>query len=98
MLQAQSKIFENYLLVIMNSDGSKSRPGPCLAIFQAWGSYTNHVDHFLAFFDPPSPHDIVIVIMLLIFLNESSALVVLGISLTNEDYLTFCKPLETIEV
>ena len=20
------------------------------------GSYTNHVDHFLAFFDPPSPH------------------------------------------
>ena len=43
-------------------------------------------------------HDIVIVIMLLIFLTESSALEVLGISLTNEDYLTFCKPLETIEV
>ena len=33
VLQAQSKIFENYLLVIMNSDGSKPRLGPCLAIF-----------------------------------------------------------------
>ena len=43
-------------------------------------------------------HDIVIVLMLLIFLTESSALAVLGISLTNEDYLTFFKPLETIEV
>ena len=43
-------------------------------------------------------HEIVIIIMLLIFLTESRTLTVLGISLTNEDYLTFCKPLETIEV
>ena len=43
-------------------------------------------------------HDIVILIMFLIFLTESSALAVLGFSLTNEESLTFCKPLETIEV
>ena len=43
-------------------------------------------------------HDIVIVIMLLIFLTASRTLAVLGITLTSEDYLSFFKPLETIEV
>ena len=42
-------------MVVVLEDFRKTYAISLMVCF-ASGAYTNHVDHFLAFFDPPSPH------------------------------------------